>query len=99
MATFDTFKNCYNFSDVQTKVIAHVRGVSAAVCCAILSTVLMVLVILAILPKTRNRLFGTVFKCLSFGLIAISVLYLLDLSLQLVHHATMMRSFVKSVEF
>ena len=32
MATFDTFKNCYNFSDVQTKVIAHVRGVSAACC-------------------------------------------------------------------
>ena len=61
-----------------------VRGVSAAVCCVILSTVL---VKRAILPKTRNRVCGTVVKCLSFGLIAISVLYLLDLSLQLVHHA------------
>ena len=86
MAAFDTFKYCYNFSDVQTKVIALVRGVSAAICFAILSTVLVVLVILAILPKTRNRLFGTVVKRLSFGLIAVSVLYLLDLSLQLVLH-------------
>ena len=54
MATFDTFKDCYNFSDVQTKVIAHARGVSGAICFAILSTVLMVLVILAILPKTKK---------------------------------------------
>ena len=59
---------------------------SAAFCCAILSTVLVVFVTLAILPKTRNRVCGTVVKCLSFGLIAISVLYLLDLSLQLMHH-------------
>ena len=69
----DAFKNCSNFTIEQTDVIAHVRGVSAAVCCAILSTVLVVLVILAILPKTRNRLFGTVVKRLSFGLIAASV--------------------------
>ena len=86
MAALDTFRNCSNFTVEQPRVIAHVRGVSAAVCCAILSTVLVVLVILAILPKTRNRLFGTVVKRFSFGLIAASVLYQLDLSLQLVHH-------------
>ena len=86
MAAFDTFKNCSSFTDEQIEVIAHVRGVSAGVCFAILSTVLVVLVILAIPPKTRNRLFGTVVKRLSFGLITVSVLYLLDLSLQLVHH-------------
>ena len=55
MDTFDTFKKCSNLTDEQTDVIAHARGVSAAVCVAILSTVLVVFVILAILPKTRNR--------------------------------------------
>ena len=73
-------------TDEQIEVMALVRGVSAAACCAILSTVLVVLVTLAILPKTRNRVCGTVVKRLSFGLIAISVLYQLSLSLQLVHH-------------
>ena len=56
MAAFDNFRNCSNFAIEQIDVIAHVRGVSAAVCCAILSTVLVVLVILAILPKTRNTI-------------------------------------------
>ena len=86
MTALDTFRNCSNFIVEQSRVIAHVRGVSAPVCCAILSTVVVVLVKRVILPKTRNRVCGTVVKCLSFGLIAISVLYLLDLSLQLVHH-------------
>ena len=86
MAALDTFRNCSNFTVEQPRVIAHVRGVSAAVCCAILSTVFVVLVTLAILPKTRNRVCGTVVKRLSFGLIAVSVLYQLNLSLQLVHH-------------
>ena len=86
MAALDAFKNCSNFTIEQTDAIAHVRGVSAAVCCAILSTVLVVLVILAILPKTRNRLFGTVVKRLSFGLIAASVVNQLALALQLVHY-------------
>ena len=67
----------------QTDAIALVRGVLAAVCCAILSTVLVVLVIL---PKTRNRLFGTVVKRLSFGLIPISVIQQLNYALQLVNY-------------
>ena len=83
MVALDTFRNCSNFTVEQPRVIAHVRGVSAV---ATVLVVLVVLVIRAILPKTRNRVCGTVVKCLSFGLIAISVLYLLDLSLQLVHH-------------
>ena len=65
MATLYTFKNCSNFTDEQIEVIALVRGVSAAVCCAISSTVLVVFVILVILPKTRNRVCGTVVKRLS----------------------------------
>ena len=89
MVALDTFRNCSNFTVEQPRVIAHVRAVSAVACCAVLSTVLVVLVVLvirAILPKTRNRVCGTVVKRLSFELIAVSVLYLLDLSLQLVHH-------------
>ena len=69
-----------------TVVIAHVRGVSGAVCCAILSTVLAVFMILTILPKTSNRLFGTVVECLSFGLMAASMVNQLALALQLVHY-------------
>ena len=86
MDTFDTFKKCSNFTDEQTEVIALVRGVSGAVCCAILSTVLVVFVILAILPKTRNRVCGTVVKRLSFGLIAVCVLYQLHFVMQLAYY-------------
>ena len=86
MAALDNFRNCSNLTDEQTEVIALVGGVSGAVCCAILSTVLVVFVIIAILPKTRNRVCGTVVKRLSFGLIAVSVLYKLNFALQLVHY-------------
>ena len=71
MATLYPFKKCYNLTVEQTEVIARVGGVSAAVCCAILSTVLVVFVILAFLQKTRKKLLGTVVKRLSFGLIAV----------------------------
>ena len=67
-------------------MIALVGGVLAAVSCAILSAVLVVFVILAILPKTRNRLFGTVVKRLSFVFIAVCVLYELAFALQLVYY-------------
>ena len=86
MAAFDNFKNCSNLTDEQTEVIALVRGVSGAVCCAILSTVLVVFVILAILPKTRKRVCGTVVKRLSFVVIGLSVLYQLNLAIQLVYY-------------
>ena len=62
MATLYPFRNCSNLTDEQTEVIALVRGVSGAVCGAILSTVLVVFVILAILPNTRNRVCGNVVK-------------------------------------
>ena len=78
MATLYTFKNCSNFTDEQIEVIALVRGMSGAVCCAISSTVLVVFVILAILPKTRNRVCGYFVKCLYFVVIAVSVLYQLS---------------------
>ena len=84
MAALDNFRNCSNLTVEQTEVIALVRGVSGAVCGAILSTVLVVFVILATLPKTRNRVCGTLLKRLSFGLIALSVFYQLNSALNLV---------------
>ena len=86
MATLYTFKNCSNLTDEQTEVIALVGGASGAVCCAILSTVLVVFVTLGILPKTRNRVCGTVVKRLSFVLIAFIMLYQLDSAMQLVYY-------------
>ena len=99
MATFDNFKNCSNLTDEQIEVMVLVRGVSAAVCCAILSTVLVVFVILATLPKTKNRVCGTVLKCLSFGLIAISVIQQLNLTLQLVNYYHYDENIAKQMDF
>jgi len=86
MADLNTFKNCSNFTDDKPRVIALARGVSAAVCCVVLSIVLVALVILAALPKLRKRLCGTVIKCLTFGIIAVSVAYQLNFALHLVHY-------------
>ena len=86
MADLNSFKNCSNFTDEETRVVALVRGVSAAVCCVILSTVLVAIVILAILPKARKRLCGTAIKRLTFGTIAVSVAYQLNFALYLVHY-------------
>ena len=86
MAALDNFRNCSNLTVEQTEVIALVGGVSAAVSCAISSAVLVVFVILATLPKTRNRVCGTVVKRLSFRFIALNVLYQLDSALQLVYY-------------
>jgi len=78
MADLNTFKNYSNFTDDKPTVVAIVRGVSAAVCCIVLSIVLVALVILAILPKSRKRLCGTLIKRLTFGTIAVSVAYQLN---------------------
>ena len=86
MADLNTFKNCSNLTDEEVRVIAVVRGVSAAVCCGILCVVLVALVILTILPKSRKRLCGTVIKRLTFGTIAVSVPYQLNYAVHLVHY-------------
>ena len=87
MADLITFKICSNFTDEEATLIAVARGVSAAVCCGIMSFVLVALVILCVtLPKSRNRLCGTVIKRLAFGIIAVGVAYQLNLALHLVHY-------------
>ena len=67
MADLNTFKNCSNFTDDKPTVVTLVRGVSAAVCCVVLSVVLVALVALKLLPKSIKRLGGTLIKRLTFG--------------------------------
>jgi len=82
----DTFKNCSNYTDEESKVIALARGLSAAVCCGILFFMLVALVVLTNLPKARKRLCGTLIKRLTFGTIAESAAYQLNFALHLVHY-------------
>ena len=86
MADLNAFKNCSNFTDEETRSIALVRGVSAAVGCGILSFLLMALAVGAKLPKSRKRLCGTVIKRLTFGTIAVGSAYQLNFALNLVHY-------------
>ena len=70
----DNFKNCANFTDDQIKNVALARGITASVCGAILLLVLVVLVILTIRPKSRDRMCGSVKKRLTIWLTAVTVL-------------------------
>ena len=56
-------------------------------------------VILAILPKTRSRVCGTVVKRLSFGLIGVSVLYQLNFVMQLVYYYYLDEEYCKANGF
>ena len=82
----DNFKNCSNFTDDQIKNVALARSITASVCGAILLLVLVVLVILAIRPKSRDRVCGSFKKRLAIGLTAVTVLAELFQSLSLVYY-------------
>ena len=82
----DSFKNCSGFTDDQIMAVALVRGVTAGVCGAILLLVLVVLLILAIRPKSRDRMSGSVDKRLTIWLTAVTVLAELFLALSLVYY-------------
>ena len=99
MAALDNFRNCSNFTVEQTEVIALVGSVSSAICGAISSTILAVFLILAVLPKTRKRLFGTVDKRLSFILIAVMALYQLNFAMQLVYYYHHNEEYCKVIGF
>ena len=66
--------NPSNFSDDQIMVVALARGITASICGAILLLVLVVLVILSIWPKSRDRVSGSVKKRLTIWLTAVTVL-------------------------
>ena len=82
----DTFKNCSGFTDEQITAVALARGITAGICGAILLLVLVVLVILAIRPKSRDRVCGSVDKRLTIWLTAVTVLAELFLALSLVYY-------------
>ena len=82
----DTFKNCSGFTDEQVTAVALVRGITAGVCGGILLLVLVVLVILAIRPKSRDRMCGSVKKRLTIWLTAVTALAELFLALSLVYY-------------
>lgn len=75
MTEWSAFKNCTGFTDEQVTVIALVRGTVAAVCCAVLFTLLVVLGILA--KCYFQKVCGTVVKRLTIGLTVATVPYLL----------------------
>ena len=77
----EIFRNCSGFTDEQMAAVALVRGVTSAVCCTVLSVVLVALVILA--KFYYQRICGTIVKRLTVGLIASDLLYQLSLALQL----------------
>ena len=77
-------KNCLNFTYEQLTTVALARGITAAVCCGILSVVLIALLILAVV--NCQRVCGTVVKRLAIGLTAFNVLYQLTLALHLQHY-------------
>ena len=66
--------NSFNFTKKQVKTIACARGITAGVCGVILLLVFVVLVILSIRPRSRDRMCGSVKKRLTIWLTAVTVL-------------------------
>lgn len=70
----DSFKNCSGFTDEQIMAVALARGITAGFCGAILLLVLVTLLILAIWPRSRDRMCKSVDKRLTIWLTAVTVL-------------------------
>ena len=70
----DNLTNCSNYTENLITAVALARGIIAGVCGAILLLVLVVLVIFAIRPESRDRVCGSVKKRLTIWLTAVTVL-------------------------
>ena len=77
-----------NYSDLEDQImaVALARGITASICGAILLIVLVVLLILAIRPRSRDRMCGSVKKRLTIWLTAVTVLAELVQSLSLTYY-------------
>ena len=84
----DNFKNGLTFRKEETIVFA--RGITASICGGILLLVLVVLVILAIRPNSRDRMCGSVKKRLTIWLTAVTALAELFQSLSLIYYYSTM---------
>ena len=73
------FRNCSGFSDEQITTIVLTRGIMAALCCAVLFTVLILLATCA--KCSFEKVCGTVVKRLVVGLTVATLLYQLFLAI------------------
>ena len=80
-AEFSSFENCSEFTQGQLTVVVLTRGITAAICCAALLIVLVVLGIAAV--PAKRKICGTVAKRLTIWLTAATVPYQLVLVLHL----------------
>ena len=79
-----SFQNCSKFTQKQLMVVALTRGITAAICCAVLLIVLVLLITVAVLVK--RKVCGTVVKRLTIWLTAATVPYQAVLVLHLESH-------------
>jgi len=77
----EIFKNCSGFTDEELAALALVRGISSAICCSVLSVVLVTLVILT--KFYTQRICGTVLKRFTIGLLPFTALLEFTFALQL----------------
>ena len=78
--------NCSNLTDKEIEEVALARGITAGICFGILLLVLVVLMILAIWPNSRDRVCGSVKKRLTIWLTAVTVLAELFQSLSFMYY-------------
>ena len=79
-------ENCSGFTQEQFTAIGLAKGITAAISCIILVTVLVVLIVLTMFTHLRARLCGTVIKRLILGVTGVNAAYQLSLALHLVHY-------------
>ena len=77
----EIYKNCSRFTDEELAALALGRGITSAVCCSVLSVVLVALVILT--KFYTQRICGTVLKRFTIGLLLFTALFESAFALQL----------------
>ena len=77
----EILKNCSGFTDEELTALVLVGGISSAVCCSVLSVVLVTLVIL--MKFYTQRICGTVLKRSTIGLLLFTALFEFTFALQL----------------
>jgi len=77
----EIFKNCSNFTDEELAALVLVGGISSAVCCSVLSVLLVALVILT--KFYTQKICGTFLKRFTTGLLPFTALYEFTFALQL----------------
>ena len=77
----EIFKNCSGFTDEELAVLAMMRGITSAVCCLVLSVVLVTLMILT--KFYTQKICGAVLKRFTIGLLPFTALLEFTFALQL----------------